>query len=294
MAQVFGGIAESYDCWYETDGDRSTPVKIQKARLVYFSPTRTTKAILESISGGTGAEAVEHMDITLPDAGHDFAEMKKDELLIIGAPVYAGRLPEIAVKRLHSMKSKGGPAVIVVLYGNREIEDALVELSDIAAARGFIPVAGGAFIGEHSFSNASFPLAKGRPDASDIQCAREFGRSIGEYLRSIGSLQDIGPLKLPGNRPYREPVEHPKTSPVTDSELCTACGTCVSACPTGSILVDKTAKTDVETCILCCACVKLCPENARALKDPFLGQIIEWLHSNTERRKEPEVFIAGR
>ncbi len=269
-------------------------MKIQKARLVYFSPTRTTKAILESIAGGTGVEAVEHLDITLPDAGRDFAEMEEDELLLIGAPVYAGRLPKIAVQRFNSMKSNGGPAVIVVLYGNREIEDALAELSDIAAARGFIPVAGGAFIGEHSFSNASVPLAKGRPDASDIQCAREFGRSIGEYLQSIESLRDIGPLKLPGNRPYRDHIVHPKTSPVTDNELCTACGTCASACPTGSILVDKTAKTDVETCILCCACVKLCPENARALKDPFLGQIIEWLHSNTERRKEPEIYMAGR
>jgi ferredoxin len=268
-------------------------VKIQKARLCYFSPTRTTKAILESIAGGTGVEAVEHLDVTLPDAERDFAEMKEDELLIIGCPVYAGRLPEIAVQRFNSLKSNGGPAVIVVLYGNREIEDALVELSDLAAASGFMPVAGGAFIGEHSFSSASFPLANGRPDGSDIQCAREFGKSIGEYLRSIGSLQDIGPLKLPGNRPYREHIVHPKTSPVTDSELCTACGTCASACPTGSILADKTAKTDVETCILCCACVKLCPENARALKDPFVGQIIEWLYSNTANRKEPEVFIAG-
>ena len=89
-------------------------MKIQAVRLVYFSPTRTTKAILESIAEGISVDVVEHIDVTLPDADrHDFAEMAEDELLVIGAPVYAGRIPEIAVRRFQGLKSNGNPAVII-------------------------------------------------------------------------------------------------------------------------------------------------------------------------------------
>jgi hypothetical protein len=37
--------------------------------------------------------------------------------------------------------------------------------------------------------------------------------------------------------------------------------------------------------------VKACPEEARALKDPNIGKIIEWLHATTANRKEPQVFL---
>ena len=109
-------------------------MEIEKVRLVYFSPTGTTKTVLENMAAGIGAGTVEHFDVTLPGAGQpDFPEMSNNNLLIIGAPVYAGRIPEIAVQRFQKLKSNKSPAVIVVLYGNREIEDALVELADLAA-----------------------------------------------------------------------------------------------------------------------------------------------------------------
>jgi ferredoxin len=248
--------------------------------------------ILENIAEGICADAAKHIDVTLPDTDrHGFPEMEDDELLVIGAPVYAGRIPEIAVRRFQKLKSKGNPAIIVVLYGNREYEDALLELSDLVTAAGFLPIAGGAFIGEHSFSTESTPLAKGRPDALDIRCAREFGALIGQYLQSIHSLREIRSLKLPGNKPFKEHANLPKTSPVTEENRCTACGTCAAACSTGSISINETSSTNVETCILCCACVKVCPENARSLKDPNIGKIIEWLYVTTAKRKEPQVFL---
>ncbi len=52
-------------------------------------------------------------------------------------------------------------AIAIVLYGNRNYDDALIELKDILELDGFKVVAGAAFIGEHSFSNN---LAKNRPD----------------------------------------------------------------------------------------------------------------------------------
>ena len=274
-----------------TESDWGNSVKIRTVRLVYFSPTGTTLAILENIAEGICADAVRHIDVTLPGIDrHDFPEMEDDELLLIGAPVYAGRIPEIALRRFQGLKSNGNPAVIVVLYGNREYEDALLELSDLALAAGFAPVAAAAFIGEHSFSTESTPLAKGRPDESDIRCARNFGASIGQYLHSVQSLGSTRSLELPGNRPFRKRANLPKTSPATDNDRCTACGACAAACPTGSILINKSSSTNVETCILCCACAKVCPADARTLEDPFFVKTTEWLSSQTAKRKEPEVF----
>lgn len=267
-------------------------MKIHSVRLIYFSPTRTTKKILESIAEGIRLDVVEPVDITLPDvAKHDLPEIMDDELLVIGAPVYTGRLPRLAVQRLQRLKFKGNPAVIVVLYGNREYEDALLELVDLGEAAGFVPVAGGAFIGEHSFSTESIPLAKGRPDTSDIRRAREFGATIGRYLQGVRSLEEIVPPEWPGRRPYRDYTNLPKASPLAERERCTLCGTCAAVCPTGSISIGETSSTNSETCVLCCACVKACPENARALADPGIVKIVERLRLMTARRKEPQVVL---
>lgn len=50
-------------------------------------------------------------------------------------PVYAGRVPALAVERLKGMKTSGVKCVIVAVYGNRAYEDALVEMQDVATER---------------------------------------------------------------------------------------------------------------------------------------------------------------
>ncbi len=267
-------------------------MKIKTVRLVYFSPTKTTKTILESIAVEISTD-VRHIDLTLPNNDRAYPELNNNELLVIGAPVYAGRIPEIAAHRFQGLKSGGNPAVLVVLYGNREFEDALLELNDFATAAGFVPIAGSAFIGEHSFSSEGTPLAKGRPDASDIDRAHEFGKSVRKLLEETQDIGYVGTLKLPGNKPFRAHAELPQASPATDNNRCAACGACAGACPTGSVSVNEVSSTHVETCILCCACVKICPQRARELKDPNIAKIIEWLHGITAGRKEPQIFLCS-
>ena len=103
-------------------------------------------------------DAVEQLDLTPPEARiPPFVEMQA-ELVVIGAPVYGGRIPIDAKFRLQRINANNTPAVIVVMYGNRKYEDALLELNDIVVETGFKPVAGGAFIGKHSFENDSIPI----------------------------------------------------------------------------------------------------------------------------------------
>ena len=87
-------------------------------------------------------------------------------------------------------------------YGNRDYEDALVELYDLAVSLGLSPFAAGAFIGEHSYSTPEMPVAEGRPDSMDLADARIFG---GECVRKLESPGAFAPFHIKGNRPYKEP-----------------------------------------------------------------------------------------
>lgn len=52
---------------------------------------------------------------------------------------------------------------------------------------------------------------------------------------------------------------------IVDEEKCTACGTCVEACPVEAIKLKDKAKIDEENCIDCGTCVDECPEKAISL-----------------------------
>jgi flavodoxin len=62
---------------------------IQKVKLVYFSPTGTSRKIMESIAEGIAVEDVEQVDMTLSENAQETIPQFSDELVIIGAPVTA-------------------------------------------------------------------------------------------------------------------------------------------------------------------------------------------------------------
>jgi len=260
-------------------------------RLVYFSPTKTTQKILEGIAQGTEVGKVEHLDLTPPEAKTLGLDEMQDELVLLGVPVYGGRVPLEAVPKLQRLKANRIPAVIIVVYGNREFEDALLELKDLAQESGFVPVAGGAFIGEHSFANDTTPIANGRPDSEDLIKAREFGLQIRGKMKDIDSIDEVSQLEVPGNSPYKKRRKPAEISPSTQEDPCTLCETCASLCPVAAITVEETVETDKLACILCCACVKNCPTGARVVEEPMIKQMAEWLSTNCQARKEPEIFV---
>ncbi|BCA78750.1 4Fe-4S binding protein [Desulfuromonas sp. AOP6] len=254
--------------------------------LLYFSPTGTTRKIVEEIAAGIPAGEVRHYDLTRLEAGLDL--QLTDGLAIIGVPVYAGRVPEVCLKRMEGLSATGVPVVLVALYGNRAFEDALVELRDVAVARGFSVLAAGAFIGEHSYSTPTQPIAPGRPDAPDRQKAREFGALVAEKLQ-MSTFAAAPPI--PGDTPYKERVPLGGVAPTTDKALCTLCGTCAKVCPTMVIRVEDEVTTAAENCVMCCACVKACPVMARSFHHPMIEARRQLLVANFSERREPELFL---
>ena len=261
----------------------------ESVNLVYFSPTRTTKKVLTGIALGLCCDRVKRFDLT--DRHAEFREVAEIDagLSIIGVPVYGGRVPGIAAKRIAAIRGRGNPAVVVAVYGNRDYDDALVELRDISVQAGFVPVAGAVFIGEHSFSTPDRPIAPGRPDEADLDLAADFGRNIAAKMNNGQNFASRGFLKVPGNIPYKD-AKLPRSAPETMLDSCTLCGICAGLCPTGAIEVGESVVTDPDLCILCHACIRQCPEQVRFFSEGSVHDTARRIHANCKARKEPEFF----
>lgn len=274
---------------------------VRAITCVCFSPTGTTRRIVENIAVGMEGESTAVLDCTKRSKRAEVPGAFHDELVILAAPVYYGRVPRPAADCFSGLTANSTPAVLVVVYGNRACDDALIELYDIAVARGFVPVAAGTFIGEHSYSTESLPMAPGRPDAEDLKAAREFGAAARKKLAVHRSLQEMVPLSIPGNRPYVEPEglyrlkqmrQSAAVTPETVEALCTRCNRCIEACPEDAIDRVDVTRTDKERCILCCACVKACPVGARRFTEPAFLPLLKKVQELCRERKEAKWYLS--
>lgn len=239
-----------------------------------FSPTGGTQRVADAICTG--------MSVTKLDLCAPVAEQGVTAPLVAVLPVYGGRLPVVAVERLRALKGRGQGAVAVVVYGNRAYEDALLELQDELTAAGFIVIAAAAFIAEHSIVRS---IATARPNAEDCAKAAEFGRAVAAKLVA----QDMSPVTVPGNKPYKDLPQMPVV-PLT-TEACGGCGRCARLCPVGAIPADAPQTTDASKCILCMRCVAVCPRRARLLPPPVLEMMTQRLSAVASEPKQPELFI---
>ncbi len=262
-------------------------MKLSKINLIYYSPTGTSKKTVESVAKGLGATDFEHIDLTSFDSASKNYIIPADSLAVFGVPVYGGRVPIVAAQRLRKVKGNGTPAVIIAVYGNRAIEDALIELKDITTEQRFKTIAGAAFIGEHSFSNKTTPIAPGRPDSEDLEKAMRFGEQVKNKLSSNVKAE----VNIPGNRPYKDRNPSVPRFPETIPETCTLCGACEKVCPTKAIKISDKVETVKESCTACSACVKACPTGARVWTNEGVKKAAVWLHTEYSKRREPETFI---
>ncbi len=262
-------------------------MELKKAKIIYYSPTGTGKKTVEAIAKGTGLD-VDPIDLTMPDSVGKEYKVAADELAIIAAPVYSGRIPGVGVDRIKQVKADGAPSVLVAVYGNRAFDDALVELQDITEELGFKTAAGSAFIGQHSFDSKETPIATGRPDAEDVKKAEAFGAKV---MEKLAGLTEIPEMELPGNRPYKEVGGGDPRSPETNPETCILCGMCAKVCPTGCVEVTDKVTTVKEDCTACTACVQDCPTGARYWAHEGILGAAKWLSTNYGARLEPETFL---
>ena len=255
---------------------RSNTMERKKVWAVYFSATDTTKKTVLTIADEAarllGAER-EDYDFTLPRMRENGFAAGKDDLVIFGTPVYAGRVPNVLLKYLATIQGNGALAVPVVLFGNRNFDDGLIELRDILENTGFHTVAAAAFVGEHSFSKT---LAAGRPDADDMKEALAFAGKVTEKVKGLPEGEAPAPVEVEGvPHPYRgyyQPRDRKGVSidirkvKSLVSDACDDCKICADVCPMGPISHEN-VREYTGICIKCGACIKKCPKQARYYED---------------------------
>lgn len=255
---------------------------------IYFSPTGNTAKVIKTMGDQIAGDWFQEVDWTKSENRGKKLSFGPSELLMIGVPVYRGRIPEVVAEEIKNLTGKETPAVIVVTYGNRLIEDAMVELKDAVEKQGFLPFAAASFPGQHSFNKE---IGYSRPDQKDLTIAEEFAGEINKKLTTLDKSK-IG-LMVPGNRPYKEvgPISQMPFYPQTDMN-CIYCMLCSQYCPMEAISFSNPKAIDPERCIRCTACIKVCPVQAKRMTpktfEPFVKKI------TTEaalKRKEPWYYV---
>lgn len=269
----------------------------KKVYAAYFSGTGTTEKTVKAIANRLGKE------LDLPVENRDFTPLKEREnpmefcdtdIVVFGTPVIAGRVPNLLLKYLDTLKGNGAIAVPVVSFGNRNFDDALIELRDILEDSGMKTIAGAACIGEHSFSEI---LGKGRPDKEDIFKIEKF---TDEVANKIKEGKFVTPVFVEGTpKPYRgyyQPqdrngnhIDIRKVKPLTNDK-CDDCKLCAELCPLGSIDFDDVTKV-TGICMKCCACIKKCPQGAKYFDDEGYLYHKRELEELYGRRAEPSFFV---
>lgn len=275
-------------------------MEIKLVKGLYFSGTGTTEKIVRRIT----ADLAQHLgvqqalfDFTTPAAREEEQVFDAATLVVVGVPVYAGRVPNVLLPYLKGkLRGCGALAVPVVLFGNRNFDDGLIELRNILEEDGLHTVAAAGFVGEHSFSRT---LGAGRPDEADMALAADFARKAAERVTSLEAIPET-PVEVRGETPVRpyytprdrqgNPVNILKVKPKTDMGKCNQCGLCAQLCPMGSISFEDASKIE-GICIKCCACVKKCPVGAKYYDDAGYLYHQHELEEGFARRAEPELFF---
>nr|MBQ6242623.1 4Fe-4S binding protein [Lachnospiraceae bacterium] len=273
---------------------------MKQVKAAFFSPTGTTRRLVLALAG-TLSEALDvpfvQADFTVPIRRQEPIVFGEDEVAVIGLPVYAGRLPNLLLPYVKTLQGHDTPAIFLTVFGNRNYDDALLELGLLLEQQGFRLTAAGAFVGEHAFSRE---LGAGRPDRRDIRKVREFARSAAEKIKAGQSAASVWELLREEERPLKpyytprdrqgNPINILKVKPKTDLSKCISCGRCVTLCPMGSI--DPRDVTQyLGVCIKCGACEKGCPEGARYYDDPGYLYHKSELELQYARRAQNTVFL---
>lgn len=273
-------------------------MELERITALCFSATGVTDKVVHTLAESLAAELslpLEYRSFTRPAERAEAIGFDSGELIIVGAPTYAGKLPNKILPDFQAKpRGNGALAVPVVTFGNRAFDNSLAELCAVLESGGFHTVAAGAFPGRHAFTDA---LGEGRPDWDDRRGIQDFARQIAGKLRDMEQIPP--PVKVPGDPAAAyyvpkgldgEPVKFLKAKPKTDQGKCSRCGVCARACPMGAINPADVAEVP-GTCIKCHSCVRKCTRHAKYFDDPAFLSHVAMLEKNFQEPKEASVFL---
>lgn len=248
---------------------------------IYFSPTGGTKKVADTLGEDLYTEKIK-IDLIKNAKALETLSLAKEDICLVAVPSYGGRVPVTVVEQLKTVKGNGARAILAAVYGNRHIDDTLIELYDILKENEFACVAGVEAVAEHSLMHR---FGAGRPDVQDRRKLAEFAVRI-QALLEKGTRTEPA---FPGKRPYK--VFGGVTMKPEVTGECNRCGSCASECPAHAIPKENPRITDKEACMTCMHCVSVCPQQARQLDERMLAESEKRLEQALSGRKENKLYL---
>lgn len=236
-------------------------MNITACTAAYFTGAGTTRTVTERFAATIEAAGTLARAVDITPHGADVPVFGPQDLAVFAAPSYGGRVPAPALERIARCEGHDAPAVLIVTFGNRAVDDTFLELADTVREQGFVPVALGAIVAHHSLM---IGVAQGRPDESDLAAVDALAATVLEKLAQASDAHAAELADILGNRPYRDFNGVPFRAQA-DADVCVRCGACARQCPAAAIDPAHPELTDVDACITCMRCISVCPAGARSL-----------------------------
>lgn len=226
---------------------------MKKLHLIYFSPGGTTKTTVNAIPN---VEIIEYDMLKAENRNKKLCFSKSDTVIlgIMTATKLFGLPQEIS----NCLKGDQTPLIGVVLLGNGYFANSLKLMQKEVGKRGFKMATGGAFIGQHTYSDK---IAHGRPDAKDVTIQRGFGENIYKKF----TLNRDSNLSTPLT------TDWPSEGVASTAKCALVMGLPGSGCSLPASWCDKEI---LDTCVQCRSCEQICP--TKAIKVTSNTMIKKW------------------
>ena len=223
-------------------------------KIVYFSPTDTTKNIVNKVASEMALPIIKEFNLTNYEYNNFKYTFNENDVILLGSPVYGARIPKTAKNRFNGLTGSNSKIVLVLTYGNVHYDYSPIEFYEMIKNKGFTIIGIGVFSVRHNvFKN----IGLNRPNEQDYKEIKQFSQNLVEKInRNTNKNIEIKWEGSFGENP-KYPVR-PK-----GNKNCQKCGLCIKLCPENAIEPTDPRKTIKDKCAFCTRCIKYCPNRAR-------------------------------